>query len=344
MPYYHRLPIRGRSLGFIAVVAAVAAGCGASCRGGQHDGGGEPLAEAERSAVAMAPASAAARLIGEVPPAEPPGTVQLVEAGREPRRLLRYTSVPGARRRMHFGLLGSTDVDLGGSRSFMEQKTNTEIWYSFEVVGVTGDRLDCEVQFERTDLTDWTQYNPRRHGDLRRSIDVRGYKYRFAIDRQGFAELPAVELPERLDTDRDRDVVWTLANEVARSQIPLPTEPVGVGARWRLDEEDRGRFFLPGRWITDIELSAVRGERLEISIVRQFIVPAQLLTIDSGGLTGMSRTVSSYRARATIDLGFPQPIELKGTADVRLEGLRVQLAEQVPVRLLVKISDSMSGS
>lgn len=333
MPYYGgRLFNLARTLGVMAIATA-------ACQGRAGERGAEPPPASPPVAPPMA-----TPLIGEPAPVRPVLSVKLIDPGREPRRPLRYTSAPGTRQRVHLEATGNTDVEIGGLRSYSQQDADTDAWYTIEVVAARGDQLECEVAFERAEVIDWTRYVPGRINDLRRPLDLlRNYRYRFTVDRRGIANLPMFELPPELDTDRDRDLVWAITTEAARAEVALPDEPVGVGARWLTDEDDRGRMIVAGRWTNEIELVAIRGQRLELAIKREYQVPPQLLRLEARTVTGVSTTKSLARGHAVVDLGRLQPIEWRSETEFEFAGLAAELTEQTTIRVKVASSEGMSN-
>ena len=138
MPYYpSRLSILVRAQDVIAVAivglaCAVSDGCAAD-----RDAAREPGAGDASAAVVETPSRpVASRLIGQPAPPEPGHAVELLDPGREPRRLLRYTASRGARQRVHLRGSGGSDVDIGGRRAYSANDVVTDAWFEIEVVEI----------------------------------------------------------------------------------------------------------------------------------------------------------------------------------------------------------------
>lgn len=356
MPYYPpRLSILRCASNVMAVAAVGLATCFAAlsgCAEPPREGGGtDEVAEVARAEPASrAPAVPvprfASRLIGEPAPHQPELAVALLDAGREPRRLLRYAAERGARQRVHIQGNGSSDLQVGGRRVYSQPEAATDAWFDVHVVAADADRIDCEIRFERAMTADWENFQPGRATELRRPLARLGdHVYRFGMDRRGFVRLPPLELPPEMDVDGDRNIAWGLLEEAVRSIVMLPAEPVGIGARWRSVEEERGRILMAGRLSTEVELVALRGRRLELQMSYSFIVAPQLLDLKTGpvALAGASRVQSAVRGRAAVDLGLLQPVELTIRSSFQMDGVWLTRTERLPMRVVANGSQSLAS-
>jgi hypothetical protein len=273
----------------------------------------------------------ASKLIGQPAPAEPAQVVELIDAGREPRRRLRYSAGPGTRQRVHLRGSLSSDTQLAGRRATAIPPQGSEAWFIVSVVAAQADRLECEIRFERATTIDLQQYATAGVGQERTLDRLPGHAFRFSMDRRGFVQRPPLQLPPGLDVDRDRDLVWELLEGSLRAIVALPLEPVGPGARWRTLADDRGPLYISARVSTDVELVAVRGQRLELKQARAYAVPPEHSFIDIQ-LLGFSRSQSEGGGQAVLDLSLVHPIEAQGRTEVRQEGVLLVLSEQIPMR------------
>jgi hypothetical protein len=328
MPYYHRrLAILPRAL---AAASGVWLG---SCHGGAPDPSAEAAANGTTEPVASTTALAPSRLIGEPAPVLPDLVVELLDPGREPRQLLRYAAAPGTRQRARYQVRGGNDLAIGGRHAYSQQGVTSESWLELKVVAVEGDRLDCEIRFERAETLDLDQLARGQPNPLRRSIDwMRSHRYRFTVDGRGFIhQMPPLDPPP--GNESDRDMARSVVNEAVRATVPLPAEPVGVGARWRLDEDDRGRLSMAGRVVTELELLAMRGRRLELSVRRRLSAADQILYLEPTRVMGASRIRWTSRGRAVIDLGLLQPVAWESETESELDVVSAVLGEQMPLRV-----------
>jgi hypothetical protein len=326
MSYYRA--IRSRAPQPIAIAAAVALVAGPGCASPS------PSEDAGARDVAAPAAPRASKLIGQPAPTESNRTVELIDPGREPRRRLRYSAGAGTRQRVHLRASLASETRLAGRRAAGTPPQLTEAWFDVSVVAAQADRLECEVRFERADAIDWEMFAADRVGAAVTLDRLPGHAFRFTMDRRGFVTLPPLRLPPALDVDRDRDLVWDVLERSVRAIVALPEEPIGAGARWRTVEEDRGQFNMPARASADVELVAVRGQRLELKLAQTYIVPPQGAFVGIQ-LMAISRTQSSGSGRAVLDLSLLHPIEERARMELGQEGALVVLSEQLPMRTLL---------
>ena len=354
MPYYPpRLSILRCASNVMAVAAvglatslAALSGCAEPPREGGATAGGAEGAGPASGAPAAPVLRFASRLIGEPAPHEPELAVALIDAGREPRSLLRYTAERGARQRVHIQGNGTSDLHVGGRLVYSQTEAATDAWFDVHAVAADADRIECEIRFDRALTTDWEKFRPGRATELRRPLDRLGdHVYRFSMDRRGFVRLPPLELPPEMDVDGDRNITWTLLEEAVRSIVMLPAEPVGVGARWRSVEEDRGRILMAGRLATEVELVARRGRVLDLQVSYTFLVAPQLLDLDTGpgALAGASRVQSAVRGGAAVDLGLFQPVDLQIRSSFQMDGIWLNRTERLPMRVVATGSQSLTA-
>jgi hypothetical protein len=338
MPYYQTgLAILSRASVMIGIAAIFCAA--SSCQLAAGEPAGSPPAAAQP---APAAAPAASRLIGEPAPVQPAFEVKLLDAGAEPRRTLRYEVAPGMRQRVDAHLSATTQIRVSGLPFYVERGPNADSRLVVEVVAADGDRLSCQLRVERAEATYSEGHESGFPRERRVSLDkLSGQAYPFATDRRGFV-VPS--MPEHLpDRDRDRDVAWAILQGTVRSVVPLPEEPVGLGARWQISEESRVGITLSGRMITELELRAIRGRRLELDMKQTIVTPPQLLHLRSDSVGGVSRCRSQSHGRLVIDLGLLAPVERASETEFEFDGALNRLSEALPLHLLVAVSESMSG-
>jgi hypothetical protein len=310
----------------IALVAAVALIAGPGCTSPAPD---EVDAGARDTAARAAPR--ASKLIGQPAPAEPDRVVELIDPGREPRRPLRYTARPGTRQRVHLEASLRGETQLSGRRAVGTSPQASEAWFIVSIVGARADRLECEIRFERASAVDLEQFTVAGFGAERTLDRLPGHAFRFTMDRRGFVALPPLRLPPDLDVDRDRDHVRDILERSVRAMVMLPAEPIGVGARWRTVAEDRGQFNVAGQLSTDVELVAVRGQRMELKLRQAYVVPRQHAFLGIQFL-GVSSARSQSSGRAVVDLSLVHPIEAQSRTELQYEGVLLLLSEQFPLR------------
>jgi hypothetical protein len=255
---------------------------------------------------------------------------------------LRYTAGPGARQRVHLKTSLAHETHLAGRRVTSIPPQLSEAWFVVSAVAAQADRIECEIRFERAVTVDWEVLAADRVGSARTLARLPGHAFRFTVDRRGFVHLPPLRLPPALDVDSDRDLVRDILQRSVRTIVALPDEPIGAGARWRLVEEDHGQFNMAARVSTDLELVAMRGQRVDLKVARAYSIPPQNTFVDIQ-LLGFSRAQSESSGRAVVDLSLLHPIEARSRMALGVEGAVLVLAEEVPMRTVLTEAVSITA-
>lgn len=222
----------------------------------------------------------------------------LVDAGASPRRLLRYEIEPGTRQ--------TADVEYEfHTRRFSGRTTRENVlsWRARFEVHVTAvdpaGAATCEIGVDSGFLED------RADDGTSQRYDLAGTSARATIDRSG--SLEALELlrpgPDRVvPAHRVRGMLETALTS------PLPSHPVGVGARWDVRFGDQG-----GAWRS--VLDAVNGRELRTTSTPPPIDGGASGPREPGTVcpTGCEFSPTTYEGKTAhvVDLRMPIPLSLR---------------------------------
>ena len=141
---------------------------------------------------------------------------------------------------------------------------------------------------------------------------------RVAIGTDDRGQLATVRFLDDPDRGRADDELATdeLAARWQALAVPLPAEPIGVGARWRTVTRVRlgGAYF---KQTGTYRLAARTGDQLSIEVEHVRLAEPQVLTVPglpagaSAELLGIVRT-----ARGTVDVTLASPLPARGTLAV----------------------------
>jgi hypothetical protein len=283
----------------------------AACKAGAPPGadGGAPAR----------PAIVESVLIGEPAPATPAVQIDLVDAGAEPRRLLRYHPAAGTRQRGTIRSAQTQDVLAAGRRLGTQKFPGTEVDFELVVDSSVGGRLLGLLRLDRIRSDEPHSRLLGEPGDLERAVaGLRVTPIRLELDDRGIADTTALELPENL---RDvRDLMNALVQGAASAAIPLPAEPVGEGSVWRERSHDPIRFGVAGTIVTEYRLRRSSGERLEVDIAIQMPTESQTLNMSPQQIFAYSGGGSKAAGTALVALDRMLPVSIELAIDVLMEG------------------------
>ena len=321
----------------LVIVAIAAAVVAASC---QRDTTGD-----QREPPAIEPARAAGDSLA--PRAAPPPSVELLSAGAQPRRELRYQLAEGARERIVIELEMEMAMALGGAPSSPVKLPRMQMVLDLEVEEALDD--GARYRFELSEArsldshgVDPTVLHAIEQG-LSQTVGTRG---RAVVDARGFHRDTRIDIPDDAPAET-RQMIEATAQQMEQLASPLPLEPVGEGARWEVTQhlEQNGISLVQTSVITLASLDGDRG-RIEATIRQQapeqlVEMPgamagarAELIELRSRGdgttefdltrlmpLRGEMRSESESRFQIDVGSGEPQPMSMQMELAVTLEGL-----------------------
>ncbi|MDH3201766.1 MAG: hypothetical protein OEM15_12805 [Myxococcales bacterium] len=277
-------------------------------------------------------------------PPPPELSVSMVEAGDEPRKVLRYAIAPGTVVRSvlqvrtastttedlqdTFGLLPGVRLDLhaGPTVAFGDQ----------------GIRYVLRISRATPILPEGTEED-RLEGAQEGVRALNGMRGRFDLSDRGIvmdSDVPWTQGQERIHP-RVTIMLGNVRSAVAT--VPLPVEPVGVGAVW----EVRRSVRLWSAWVTQVtryELVDRTGDRFRVRIGVRQSAPAQVADLNPKLEMHVRTYEMQGEGHALVDLGLPIALEAEleshSEADIALvspeETEPIQSARHSVLRLTTK--------
>jgi hypothetical protein len=254
------------------------------------------------------------------PPPPDPLAVQLVAPGAEPRRLLRYALPKGTA--MPFELALDASITTGGLGGAMPT-------FVFDLDLYVEDVLPDGRMSLRTTIADATARDrPEEKVDAKalagRVAAIKGLTIRSTLTPGGKLEdvkVDTAKLPEAAAQQ-----AASLTQSFEHIAMPLPTVPVGVGAKWTTIRE-LDQNGMKSSAINTVEITAIAGDKISFKLETQIHGPAQTVDmqnvpIDVNALSG------SGAGSGTLDLAhFLMLGELDAAlhADMTAQGQRSTL-------------------
>ena len=239
----------------------------------------EPAAEdAAKSAEEAAP---------EQPPAPPPGleapidldsppTVELLDAGKAPRKVLRATFEVGAKQSLRVESDWTVETVYGPMIKMMavmpslvyllemevEEANNEGARFGFRVANVTPK--------SREGVKPAQVENAKKVGG-----SLKGATGNFSINARGLVEEFAIDAPSDASLLKS-DMIDQIKQAIRLCSLPLPEEPVGKGAKWTATQVIEQRTAKIKHTST-FELVDVKGERVRATRTQAAEAPKQKL-------------------------------------------------------------------
>ncbi len=242
----------------------------------------EPVQVAEEAAPEQPPEAAA----GEEPQQEgapavdldAPSTVELLEAGKAPRKALRTTFEAGAKQSLRveshwtvsslYGPLISTTAVM------------PSLVYELETEAKEASDEGARFDFRVTEVTAKSSKGVKpaeTEGVKKAAGSLKGVTGSFSINARGIVEQFAIDAPSDASLLAS-DLIDQIKQAIRLSSLPLPEEPVGKGAKWTATQVIEQRTAKISHTST-FELVGVKGERVRATSTHAAETPKQQLEL-----------------------------------------------------------------
>lgn len=284
-----------RAAAFVSVTAALVATTGC----GLFGGGDEPTL----TGTTLAP-----------PVTIPRSTTELLDAGEEPRQVLRFAFGPGS---TTVDVVVDLDVTQDGGEPVVLDLPPIRQRLRLTTAAPEADGnvpIDLEVEAAAVDGASTLSEQERASVDEELSGIV-GLRGAGSIDQRGRVVDFAYDAPDDLDPALS-SVIDGLSDQVASLVAPVPDEPVGVGARWRATTNASvGGASVP---ITTVfEITAIDGDDITYSSTSEGSAADRPLS-PPGLAAGTTMHLVDLRSTGR-GTGRFSLVSLAATADVRSE-------------------------
>jgi hypothetical protein len=266
----------------------------------------DPSAEPSAAASGSAPAPSGSAMS---PDADP--VVTLVSDGGAPKVAVRWKSVKGAKQHVDLLVGGSMQMKLEGQpqRPSLTPTIRTPMLAEVLEARPNGDRK-IEIRVERPTMDDAPGADPKMLEAIRKALgDANGLRGSTVLTDRGFShEVALAEVPP---SNRVMlQVASGLRQTLTQLSPPLPAEPIGVGAKWKVKRavEQNG---VPAVEEDSYELIARMGDQLRIKLVMtQTATPQEVhaANVPPGTKVRLDALESSGNGEILLDLGKPMPI------------------------------------
>lgn len=270
-------------------------------------------------------------------PATKPGDIKLIDAGAEPRRALRYDLSKAAGGRLRMTTASKMSVEVQG------QKRKAGVVPKLEMVA------DLKVRERNTQGTrfviDLLAHRPRVRNKkqlpelLQKALDQ-------ALGKVGKLKGKSVVTDRGVVKDLDfdlskvpagaRQIVAELQGNLGRMTAPLPKEPVGIGARWVVNDS----VTQQGMKLTQLavyELVELEGTKGKAKVRMRQKAPkgqVQLPGLPKGAKTELVRMTSWGKGETEFDLKTPVPRgRVKTSATITLRATQGAQTQSVTMRI-----------
>lgn len=317
----------------VAVVPVVLAACG-------DDDGDVGAASTTAPADPAATTATSQAAPSESDDGASPYTVTLEDPGREPRQRLRIEVAPGDVDRVTQRQETTIEVRAGDQVQSAPSPV-TELDLTHTVVEVDGERITAEGTYDDVRVLDSPGADPATVAQVRELLSgfLDATAHTTYTARGGIIDvrLDGLELegPGAAFVDQ---LAASITDSAESLSVPFPDEPVGAGARWRVDAEVV-LAGLPVEVTSTVTLSELTDDRATGSIEQRMrFVPGPVdmfgtaAEVISGELTGGGSIVWDLAGGLT-----PRSdVSIAGTTVLEVNGMRIEQRQDQRISIVAR--------
>lgn len=257
-------------------------------------------------------------------PARSKVTLKVLDAGAEPRSVLRYRFQEGASETMVMDMTMTMAMELGG-RKIPAQKipmTRTTMTIASDKVTEKGD-LEQSFELIGVDVVSKPGDNPAIVAAMNQQMGkMVGLQGTCTLTSRGFASNATIKTPPETDL-KVQQLLDGMSQSIEQMSAPLPEEAVGKGAKWQTTMP----IEMNGMKLTQIvryTVKEIKGDKLVVDILidqdaeeQQFSPPGvpatvTLKSLETTGTATAEVTLSTLVPKTTTKIETTNVIETNG--------------------------------
>jgi hypothetical protein len=203
-----------------------------------------------------------------------PPTVELLDAGKPPRKALRTSFEPGAKQSLRVESTWAVETVYGPLISTKTVMPSLVYELETEATRVTDESIEFGFQVVSITAKSREKVKPAQLESAQKvGNSLKGATGSFSINARGIVEDFTIEVPADASLTT-HDMVDQIKQAIRLSSLPLPEEPVGKGAKWTATQSIDQRTARI-RQTSTFELVDVKGERIEATSNHEAAAPEQ---------------------------------------------------------------------
>ena len=247
-------------------------------------------------------------------------SLEILDKGKSPRHLLRYSVQEGATHE----LVMSMSMSMGGS------SVSVDMTLEILILKVTAEG-DITYEFRFTDVDSDA-------GPLPGMDDLIGMSGTFVVDSRGVHKSGAIQLADGV-SPQFKQMMTKFEESMQQLSCPFPLEEVGVGAKWKVGHKIETPAFSLDQ-TTTFELVEFDGRwgRLKVSVTQE--ADDEQMKLPNGMTVKLVKLRSTGNGELEFDLSKPFPVRshvnmttnvkvsMKGRTASQTIGIRMEVGEK----------------
>ncbi len=281
--------------------------------------------------------------LSEFPSAGATPVFKLVSAGAEPRRELRYRLAAGSTHLMALTMRMSVGVEVEGRAMPPSRVPAMRMLFECKVIEADDQQARFDFAMPSTpELFDTEGIAPTMIEAMRKNLaqlaTLRGH---VAMTNRGVVRDSHIEIGPTLEPGATQ-MLQSMQQSMEQTAVPLPPDPVGVGAQWRMLQ----RVGVSGTTVYQVAtftLTAIEGQVATMSVALEQLAPRQKMALPekaAGASAELASMEGHGEGRMTVDLRSPVPrssatVESAMAMNVEAEGktLRMKMNNRMELQV-----------
>ena len=261
--------------------------------------------------------------------------VKLLDAGAQPRKALRYKFQAGRSETMVMVMKTSMAMEMGDQKQPETKIPTTQMAMTIESKEVSpGGDMRYEFKMDKVDVLADPGANPMMVNAIKQSLNsLVGMSGWATVTPRGFTTDAEIKMPDGIDPLTEQAMDNT-KQSMKQMSAPLPAEPVGKGARWRviMPLETNGMKIMQ---TAAYELLEVQGDKVKFDVeITQSAESQEMNMPGTPPGTKMSLESLTTSGKGTVEL---QMTDLVPTSDLNMTTTNVVSANNQRIKTTMKI-------
>jgi hypothetical protein len=277
----------------------------------------------------------------EAPATASKSAVKLLDAGSEPKKVLRLHVKSGDKQTMIITIKMSMDMGMGGAAMSLPEMT-IPMDSTVQSVAPNGD-ITYQMALEEPNVANDTNANPQMVQGIKTGLAaIKGLKLTGVFSDRG--ESKQVQVNGSGNANPSMDQTLDQIKEGMSMGAPLPEEAVGAGAKWEVDKPVKSGGVTVNQKAT-YELVSIDGDNLSTKLMLIQSAANQKVVNPALGGARINLIEMTNSASGTVASDLSKLMPLQGTMDMHsdMKG-EVSVGDQKqPMEIKMDMNISMEG-
>ncbi len=229
----------------------------------------ERIAALSQPAVAPPAETAAPKQLEAKPQSKPAAAltaaqVRLLEAGAEPRRVLRLQIKPGDKQTLAMTVKTGMDMGMGEAAGQAMQLPTIQMAMDVTITGVSAEGdIAYAMTIGETSLADEAGALPQVAEAMKASLNsIKGLTSKGTTSNRGISKETELKVPAGADP-QTRQSMEQMKDSMSNMTVGLPEEAIGPGAKWEVSKVVKSQGMTINQ-TTTFELLSIEGDLLKV--------------------------------------------------------------------------------